>query len=794
MAIHSAILLNPGVSERSSCYSGTKFHAKAAWIFFDSSLEPSIMKSFKRCAIRLVVPALLLGLSSSTASFAQETKDVATWVFQHPKDPFNAKALLDLRFLNEKEAGETGYLKLAADGNSFVKGDGKPIRLWAVGSDIYKKESKEGMARHARFLAKIGVNMVRIHTQIAPGPKGSKLTDVDQTEIDKIWQFVAALKKEGIYVTISPYWPTKRDVANWGIDGLTGPSELWGLLFFDTRLQEGYKAWAKALYAPKNPYTGIPLAQDPAVGIIQVQNEDSLFFWTTMGMKPALKERFGKKFGEWLVKKYGSLAKAKEAWDGTANDKDDFANGKVGILNVWHMTQTLKGGIGKRVRDETEFYARTQYQFYQQIGEYYRKDLGCKQLLNASNWTTADAIKLNDVERWTYTALDVLAVNRYTGGLHVGDQNGWRIDPGHHFTNQSCLTDPRALPTDLKQVVGHPMVITESTWVSPEGYQSEGPFLIAAYQSLTGVSGYYWFSATAPEYDLDPSIRFLNMKGQHPIFKWSCSTPTLMGNFPAAALMYRKGYVRQGEAVVHEERPLVDLWERKVPLIAEDRSFDPNRYEGATGVEKSHFTGGADPLAFLVGRIEIKYGGDPNKTAKVDLSKYHDKDKKVVRSITDEIRLDYGNGLCTVDAAKVQGASGFLSKAGAIKLKDVAIASGNDYATVILVSMDDQPLNTSQKILVQTGTSARLTGWKSKAAEFKGDRGKTIKGYEIVSTGLPPWRIVNTDVTLVVNNANLKKATLLDTAGYVVKTIDGASKDGKFSVTLPADALYVVLE
>ncbi len=52
-----------------------------------------------------------------------------------------------------------------------------------------------------------------------------------------------------------------------------------------------------------------------------------------------------------------------------------------------------------------------------------------------------------------------------------------------------------------------------------------------------------------------------------------------MGQFPAAALMYRKGYVRQGEAVVHEERPLNDLWQRKVPLIAEDRSFDPNRYK-----------------------------------------------------------------------------------------------------------------------------------------------------------------------------------------------------------------------
>ncbi len=247
----------------------------------------------------------------------------------------------------------------------------------------------------------------------------------------------------------------------------TGKSDLWGLLFFDEKLQEGYKAWVKALYAPKNPYTGIPLAKDPAVGIIQVQNEDSLLFWTTQGMKPAIQARFGKKFGEWLVKKYGSLDKAKEAWGGTKHDKDDFANGKVGIFNVWHMTQNREGRHGQARPRRDQFFAETQRQFYEHIADYYRKELGCKQLLNASNWVTADAVKLNDVERWTYTAMDVIAVNKYTGGVHVGDNNGWRIDPGHHFTNQSCLTDPRALPTNLKQVVGHPMIITESTWVQP---------------------------------------------------------------------------------------------------------------------------------------------------------------------------------------------------------------------------------------------------------------------------------------------------------------------------------------
>ena len=190
----------------------------------------------------------------------------------------------------------------------------------------------------------------------------------------------------------------------------------------------------------------------------------------------------------------------------------------------------------------------------------------------------------------------------------------------------------------------------------------------------------------------------------------------------------------------------------------------------------------------------MKYGGDPTKTTKVDLSKYHDKNKKIVRSITDEIRLDYGTGLCTVDAGKVQGASGFLNRAGEIRLHDVIIRSKNEYATVIVVAMDDAPIATSGKILVQTGTSARLTGWNTKETEFKGDGGKMMKGYEIIATGLPPWQMANTEVTLIVNNAKLKKATLLDTAGYPVKKLNGVLKEGKFIVTLPLDALYVVLE
>src|SRR4051794_32725257 len=98
-------------------------------------------------------------LALGTPVRGQDFSGPGTWEFTHPKDPFEARALLDLRFLNENEAGEPGFLKAAPDGRGFARGDGKPIRLWAIGSDVYRKASRDDMARHARFLAKVGVNM-----------------------------------------------------------------------------------------------------------------------------------------------------------------------------------------------------------------------------------------------------------------------------------------------------------------------------------------------------------------------------------------------------------------------------------------------------------------------------------------------------------------------------------------------------------------------------------------------------------------------------------------------------------
>src|SRR6185436_9419466 len=88
-----------------------------------------------------------------------------SWAFTPPKDTFSDDALFDLRSLNEKVAGENGFVTRSKDGNDFLLGNGKPARFWALNDGPGEKVD---LARHARFLAKRGINMVRAHTNITP--------------------------------------------------------------------------------------------------------------------------------------------------------------------------------------------------------------------------------------------------------------------------------------------------------------------------------------------------------------------------------------------------------------------------------------------------------------------------------------------------------------------------------------------------------------------------------------------------------------------------------------------------
>ena len=418
--------------------------------------------------------------------------------------------------------------------------------------------------------------------------------------------------------------------------------------------------------------------------------------------------------------------------------------------------------------------------FNEETESYLRKELGCKQLINANNWRTVDLTTTQDAQYWSDAANEVIARNIYTGGLHSGVNNGWQILKNHLYSDLSHTREPQKMPMNVRQPMGHPYILPEVLWVPPNLYQSEAPLMMAGQQSLTGLAAGCWFSNWVEPWE------------QNPMIKWTYSTPMQLGQFPAAAMIYRLGYLKAGEPAVVEHRSLADLWQRKTPLTSEEPGFDPNRDQGNRPAN-SPLKGAVDPLAYLVGPVRVVFDSDASKSVVMDLSKYINREAKRVTSSTGEIETDFGAGVYRINASKAQAAAGFLKSAGPQTLADIQIACDNEYAAITVVSMDDKPIRESSRLLVQVGTLARPTGWTARAARVK--EGETWTDcLRIVSVGEAPWQVEKTSAKLTINNGQLKTATVLDANGMATpEKLDLQTADGKTTVTLPPDALYVVL-
>ncbi|MEB3230165.1 MAG: hypothetical protein VKJ64_04085 [Leptolyngbyaceae bacterium] len=739
--------------------------------------------------------------SPSTFLNAMESPSVefqnSTWSFEPEPDTYSDQALLDLRFLNEAVAGETGFVRRSADGQDFVAGDGSPLRFWAVNSQVWER-SPQALPDHARFLAKRGVNLVRWHGNIPNQAPHATWGEINQGERDRLWQLVAAMKQEGIYVTLSPYysqwlqpqpqWPVPRS-----------SETMHGLLFFDPEMQSAYKEWLRQLLEPVNPYTGIALKDDPAIALLQLQNEDSLLFWTFNDIKGDDLAILQRQFGQWLVTKYGSLDAASQAWQGNSLNEDQLSTGLVAFYPLWELTQTDQTHVpGKieRLADQTEFLTETMRQFNAEMVRFLREDIGTPILINGGNWKTANALRLYDAERYSYTTTDVIGVNRYYGGVHQGEHAGWAVIAGDRFTDDSVLTQPWQFPLNLKQVAHHPMIVPESSWTPPLDHQSEGPFLVSVFQSLTGIDGFYWFTTQEAQWQHPSSANgFLDSQG-----KWIFATPELLGNFPAAALVYRRGYIQTASPVVQEVRPVEDLWQRRSPAISELPGFDPNRDTALSQVQAQP-EGNIHPLAFLTGPVTTTYtdprsqqSADQGTSQRLDLSQYIDSDRQIVQSRTGEIMWDYGKGLCWVDAPQVQGVTGFLANYGPITLGDISLTSTNHYATAMVVSLDGVPIAQSNRLLVQVGTRARPTGWQQTATEWTDANNQSYNGFEVINHGEAPWQVISTKMDIHVRNPRINRAIALDMNGMARAAVSLKPIQGGQQLTLPPDAKYIILE
>jgi len=121
-----------------------------------------------------------------------------------------------------------------------------------------------------------------------------------------------------------------------------------------------------------------------------------------------------------------------------------------------------------------------------------------------------------------------------------------------------------------------------------------------------------------------------------------------------------------------------------------------------------------------------------------------------------------------------------------IELDDTVIESGNEYGSILAISLDDEPLSDSGSILIQAATEDRTYGYQTEEDEDGVHTVQELGGYPL------NVRLIDASVTLT--RGGLSQATVLDGNGYVTEREADAEAGEAFRVRLPEDELYTLVK
>jgi hypothetical protein len=225
---------------------------------------------------------------------------------------------------NDKPAGRDGFV-IARDGHLYA--GGKRLRLLGAnivfgGTTPTHEEADKIAARLARF----GFNIVRFHhTDTRPAPDGLLQKDMltlDPAQMDKFDYFIAALKRNGIYADINLHVArTYPGFTQWrDAKGDPQPKAWKGVDLFFPPMIAMQRDYARDLLTHRNPYTGNRYVDEPAVALIEINNENGLISSWRGGMLDRMTDPmravFQQQWIAWLRQHYKDTGTLSQSWGG----------------------------------------------------------------------------------------------------------------------------------------------------------------------------------------------------------------------------------------------------------------------------------------------------------------------------------------------------------------------------------------------------------------------------------------------------------------------------------------------
>lgn len=552
----------------------------------------------------------------------------------------------DLSDLNHKPAGSLGHV--VARGDQLFFEDGTPARFWGANLQayaIYYTESRNIRA-HAKRLAQLGFNLVRIHHHdsgwVQPnifGENAEATTQLNADWLDKLDQWIAALRDEGIYIWLDMHVGRAFTAA----DGVEDFAELAngeatidarGYNYVSPSIERLMRDFQTAYLTHRNAYTGLTYAEDPAVMGVQLTNENDLTHHFANGLLP-----------DKNVPRHSDIYMAL-----SAEFADEYGLDPDLIWRSWEQgpSKLFLGDLERRFNDR---------------------------MISAVRETGFQGL-ISTTSRWGDMLISGLP-SLTRGTITDAHSYGWDGEIGFDPSERPGLLDWIA----IAQIAGRPFSVSEWNIGSPMAEDRFiAPLRVAATAALQGwdammVYGYSQQSLNGPVFPENWSI---------------ANDPSMIGMMPAAALLYRQGHVRQADKTYGL---CLDEGEFFGDPVSPDTSLGVR-----TIVEQSRLVicmpeTSALPWLDPTDLSETKY-----ETLDPAMS-YLQENDGVIAADTGEFYREYRKGRFVVNTKTSQIVAGQFHHEP-VRTEDVEFYIDTPLAAIAVQSLGDQPVSQAQKILI----------------------------------------------------------------------------------------------
>ncbi len=673
-----------------------------------------------------------------------DTKDESEWFAWTIPDESKAKGTaIDASFLLEKPAGKHGFVK--ADGDGYVFEDGTPARFW--GTNVVFNANNMSHAESdilADRIARSGYNIVRMHMFDASrepnifAPNTTRTFDEEQ--LDRLFYFTAALKERGIYIYMDLLVYRKAYAA----DGIEDVEEVaskgwYPESHYDPYLRFLQKEYAEMLLTRVNPYTGLAYKDEPQMAMVGITNESGVVSMMRMNLYPQseyYQNILHTKFNAWVHKKYKSGAELATAWaqDGKTGlmDTESYENNTITFPDGPNSTSFSMA----RRRDHNEFVTDLELDFYGEMSDYLKEEVGIKCPCTGTAHGGAGAITANIYANAKVT--DYISRNSYYG------DNASTLFNAAHLESMAAA-----------RVYGKPFIVTEWCAFEPTPYIAESTLLMSTYAQLQEwdmIQFQMWHENTLPGNQAAINSTFVEY--QHPIRT-------------ALAPATGQNFLRQAVS----------------PLTTE--YYYPTDYTDATDPTNTGFTMNQDTIIYAKsGWMYDEMSLNPAASSDAVLAEIQAKKAGAnAANITEQVYWNTSKADFRVETEYTQGVAGFRN--GATALEYVTFDMDNRYYTAILNSMTHDRIDTSDRMLLSVASYAHNTD-----REVSGDYS------EIVSNGKGPVLVepVTGTVTLKLDREvevyaltssgerKEKLATTKDENGYTSFTLTSAQQTLNYEI------------